>query len=377
MYAHLPSAPWISFEPKTPHPSSQGTDTAGIRWGASPNRPRRASAATPTSSPRTLTASSRSSSPRWTTTTTSAMATSTSATSASTSSSSTSSKSDAAPRSRPGSTRTRPSLYPPSTRRSTRKDTILKPLERRTKPHGWLEHPDVAPAEGARTKETIAATKFTPSEHAAQPHARPKPPPLAERTFATYPPGCGPYFGGPSWPTEAPSGMSHALRSAGYTANFCVIVAGLALAPCAYDLIRAAFTESSSDDHPIVAWCVSVVAVCGMGAVYWRSQRKPIARWMTRVAASVATPEKAPGDVIVAGVAFFVGLFALARGWIRQRRGAPDRAVQVQGLLHLRAAPPRSSCAWSTSGDRGPGPCSRRRSPHFSTPRRARRAWRS
>jgi len=59
--------------------------------------------------------------------------------------------------------------------------------------------------------------------------------------------------------------MSHALRSAGYTANFCVIVAGLALAPCAYDLIRAAFTESSSDDHPIVAWCVSVVAVCGMG----------------------------------------------------------------------------------------------------------------
>ena len=36
---------------------------------------------------------------------------------------------------------------------------------------------------------------------------------------------------------------------------------------------------------------ISVVAVCGMGAVYWRSQRKPIARWMTRVAASVATPE--------------------------------------------------------------------------------------
>ena len=204
-----------------------------------------------------------------------------------------------------------PVPLPPVNPPQYEKDTILKPLERRTKPHGWLEHPDVAPAEGARTKETISAVKFTPSEHAAQPHARPKPPPLAERTFATYPPGCGPYFGGPSWPTEAPSGMSHALRSAGYTANFCVIVAGLALAPCAYDLIRAAFTESSSDDHPIVAWCVSVVAVCGMGAVYWLSQRKPIARWMTRVAASVATPEKAPGDVIVAGVAFFVGLFAL------------------------------------------------------------------
>ena len=99
-----------------------------------------------------------------------------------------------------------PVPLPPVNPPQYEKDTILKPLERRTKPHGWLEHPDVAPAEGARTKETIAATKFTPSEHAAQPHARPKPPPLAERTFATYPPGCGPYFGGPSCPRRPRAG---------------------------------------------------------------------------------------------------------------------------------------------------------------------------
>ena len=115
------------------------------------------------------------------------------------------------------------------------KDVVTQPLERRPKPHGWLETPDVSPAEGARTKEEIASVKFVPSEHAAQPHATPAPTPLAERTFARYPPGCGPFFGGPSWPTEAaaPGGFSHALRSAGFTTNFCVIVATGALAPCA------------------------------------------------------------------------------------------------------------------------------------------------
>ena len=68
-----------------------------------------------------------------------------------------------------------PVPLPPVNPPQYEKDAVLKPLERRTKPHGWLEHPDVAPAEGARTKETISAVKFTPSEHAAQPHAGPNP----------------------------------------------------------------------------------------------------------------------------------------------------------------------------------------------------------
>ena len=216
------------------------------------------------------------------------------------------------------------------------KDVVTQPLERRPKPHGWLETPDVSPAEGARTKEEIASVKFVPSEHAAQPHATPAPTPLAERTFARYPPGCGPFFGGPSWPTEAaaPGGFSHALRSAGFTANFCVIVATGALAPCASALIRAFFdvnaffdvtssfaTNDSGDDDvrtplnipaPLAAWSLSSLVVCAGGWSYWRSQRTAIARWMRRVAAGVGIPERAPGDVVVSGVAFFVGLFAFA-----------------------------------------------------------------
>ena len=66
-------------------------------------------------------------------------------------------------------------------------DAPLKPMEKRQKLHKWMEPPDITPAEGVR--EPNPSRAFVLSEHATHPHAKLHHVPLADRTYARYPPG--------------------------------------------------------------------------------------------------------------------------------------------------------------------------------------------
>jgi len=57
-----------------------------------------------------------------------------------------------------------------------------------------MEPPDVKPALGIRAPDS--SLKFVPYEHSAAPHEYLKHVPLADRDYARYPPGTGPFFGG-------------------------------------------------------------------------------------------------------------------------------------------------------------------------------------
>ena len=139
-----------------------------------------------------------------------------------------------------GSIRTLPVPSPPSTRRSTTRTSSRSPWSARSPTAGW--RPRTCPPRRAPGPKRRSRGGVVPSEHAAQPHATPAPTPLAERTFARYPPGCGPFFGGRRGRRKRRRPRQPALRSAGFTANFCVIVATGALAPCASALIPPSST---------------------------------------------------------------------------------------------------------------------------------------
>lgn len=203
------------------------------------------------------------------------------------------------------------------------KDVPLKPLEKRQKPHKWMEPPDIKPAVGAR--EPDPDRKFVPSEHARQPHVMLHHVPLAERTYARYPPGTGPYFGGPTFPPkqkenkekenkkkkkeeekEESSTSSSSAAAAANTVQFVVIVTVLCFAPILVELARVVLLGRRRVAVSMTAWIITSVAVMLGGVGFFNVTRKPFTRWLLRVACSVGVNEK-DVDVVVAGVAGITG----------------------------------------------------------------------
>lgn len=189
-------------------------------------------------------------------------------------------------------------------------DTPLRPLQTRPKIHKWMESPDVIPAVGIREPDAgkLFSKKFVPSEHASKPHEMLHHVPLADRTYARYPPGTGPFFGGPTYPRQKPNSTAAAAGggSASDTAQFVIIVATLSLAPLLVDLARVMLLCRRGVAASFAAWILATVAVCCGGVGFFKATRKPFTRWLLRVACAVGVNEK-DADVVVAGVAGVTG----------------------------------------------------------------------
>lgn len=176
-------------------------------------------------------------------------------------------------------------------------DTPLRPLQTRPKIHRWMEPPDVTPAVGICEPDT--GREFVPWEHAGKPHEMLQHVPLADRTYARYPPGTGPFFGGPTYSRRKRGAASD-------TAQFVIVVVALSLAPLLVDLARVTLLCRRGVGASLASWTLAAVAVCCLGVGFFKTARRPFTRWLMRVACAVGVNEK-DADVVVAGVAFVTG----------------------------------------------------------------------
>mmetsp|Transcript_44982 Transcript_44982/g.72229 ORF Transcript_44982/g.72229 Transcript_44982/m.72229 type:complete len:899 (+) Transcript_44982:330-3026(+) len=179
-------------------------------------------------------------------------------------------------------------------------DKLLAPLQTRQKIYAWMEPPDIQPAVGVRAADP--QRKFVASTHGSAGHEKLHHVPLAERTYARYPPGTGPFFGGPTFPLEVPGGSVEGSN----TAQFVVIVTALSFAPLLVDLARVVLLGRSVGVWGVTAWILASAAVVGGGAMFFNTTRRPFTRWLLRVACSVGVSAK-DADVVVAGVAGLTG----------------------------------------------------------------------
>ena len=154
-------------------------------------------------------------------------------------------------------------------------DVPLKPLEKRQKLHKWMEPPDVKLPLGVQAPDPTR--QFITSEQLSAGHKKLLHVPLAERTYARYTPGTGPFFGGPTFPKSKPKSMN----TASNTVQFVVIVTVLSSVPLLVDLSRMVLLGHTFGASLVAWFLASVAAVFGAIGLF-SFTRKPFTRWLLR-----------------------------------------------------------------------------------------------